>query len=227
MRKYEIAHLTPSGDIHDISRLAPALPVFEDAFAAIGRGALLPTSRGPCAIEDLYPGDTVLTASHGPQTLLWKGSMIIVPTTQDLRHEIGTMTRVTSEALGYGRPSPDVVLGPAARIVYSAPGIDRLTGSAEALVPLRDFIDQSSIIELMPVSPVHCYQLGFAQHCRLTVNGLEIESLHPGAPHTLGLRGDMQQLLLSLFPHVETLGDFGPLHLPRIRLRDLDLFDVA
>ena len=227
MRKFEVAHLTPSGDFHETSRLAPALPAFEDAFAAIGRGAILPTDQGPRAIEDIWPGDTVLTVSHGPQQVLWKGGMTIVPGARNARPQMGSMTRVTADALGLGRPAPDVVLGPAARIVHRAPGIARLTGAETALVPVRDFIDQSQIIELMPIAPVHCYQLGFAAHCILGVNGLQLESLHPGAPHTLGLRSDMQALLLSLFPHFDTLADAGALHLPRIRLRDLDLFDVA
>ncbi len=227
MRKYEVAHLTPSQEIVDVTRLAPALPAFEDAFAAIGRGAIVQTSFGPCAVEDLLPGDKVLTESHGTQTLLWRGSMTIVPGAQNARPEMGTMTRVTADALGLGRPSPDLVLGPAARMIHRAPGVRTLTGSDAAFVPVRDFIDQSQIIELTPIAPVHCYQMGFAQHCRVNVNGIEIESLHPGAAHTLGLKGEMLSLFLSMFPHVESLQDFGSMLYPRIGLRDLDLFDVA
>lgn len=227
MRKYEIAHLTPSEDVIDATRLAPALPPFEDAFAAIGRGAIVQTARGPSAVEDLWPGDEVMTASHGMQRLLWLGSMTIVPGSQNKRPEMGTMTRVTADALGLGRPAPDLVLGPAARLAHAAPGVRTLTGSDRAFVPVRDFIDGAQIVELTPVSPVQCYQLGFADHCRIAVNGIEIETLHPGVPHTLGLRGDMLSLLVSLFPHKETLAEFGAMLHPRIRLRDLDLFDVA
>ena len=69
MRKYEIAHLTPTNEIHEARRLAPAMAAFEDAFAAIGRGAIVQTETGPCAIEDLLPGDRIHTESHGLQTL--------------------------------------------------------------------------------------------------------------------------------------------------------------
>lgn len=228
MRKFEIAHLDPlTLDIHEATRLAPALPPFEDAFSAIGRGAILQTDRGPCAIEDLYPGDRVVTESHGLQPLLWKGSITIVPGAQNARPEMGTMTRVTAEALGLGRPSADLVLGPSARLCHKAPGVRTLTGSDAAFIPVRDFIDSCSIIELTPIAPVHCYQLGFARHCRISVNGIEIESLHPGAPHALGLRQDMQALLMTLFPHMQSLSAFGTMLHPRLRLRDLDLFDVA
>ena len=227
MRKYGIAHLTPNGDFHEVSRLAPASRPFEDCFAAFGRGAILQTLNGPTAIEDIYPGDTVQTTTSGPQQVLWKGTMAIVPGTQNSRPEMGTMTRVTADALGLGRPSPDLVLGPAARLLHNAPGVRTLTGADSALVPVRDFIDQSQIIELNPMAPVHVYQLGFADHERVNVNGVEIETLHPGPVHSLRLRSDMQGLLMTLFPHKKSLADFGGMRHPRIRLRDLDVFDFA
>jgi len=225
MRKFDIVYLNQNGDIEDLTRLAPAMPAFEDAFAAFGRGALLQTDMGPCAVEDLLPGDRVQTSDAGMQTLLWKGSITIVPGSQNMRPEMGTMTRVTSDSMGLGRPNPDLVLGPSARIVHQANGIKALTGSEAAFVPMRDFIDDASVIELRPAAPVEAYQLGFEGHHMVAVNGLEIETLHPGPAHTLGLRQDMLQLLLTLFPHKVMLGDFGTMRYPRIRLKDLDLFE--
>ena len=227
MRKYEVAHLNSASQIEDSSQLAFALPVFENCFASMGRGAILQTETGPCAVEDLLPGDKVMTASNGFQTLLWHGSMTIIPGSQNKRPEMGTMTRLTSEAFGYGRPMPDLVLGPAARMTYATPGVRTLTGRNTAFVPVRDFIDQSQIIELTPVSPVQVYQLGFENHERLCVNGIEIESLHPGLPHAIGIKGDTVAMLMALFPHKTNLADFGPLLHPRIGLRDLDMFNAA
>ena len=227
MRRYEVAHLTPSNHVNDFSHLAPAIPAFEDCFGALGRGAILQTESGPRAVEDLWPGDRVMTASHGPQTLLWLGQMQIVPRSTQTRSEIGTMTRITAEAMGLSRPSTDLVLGPTARIAHRAPGTQRLTGDEIVFVPARDFVDQCSVVALQPVAPVHAYQLGFADHCSISVNGIEVETLHPGLPHRLNLRSDIAALLMQLFPHKQTLGDFGPLLHPRIALRDLDLFTAA
>ena len=225
MRKYEIAHLTNANEIYDITRLAPALPAFEDCFASMGRGAILQTEMGPVAVEDLLPGDRVLTASSGYQTLKWKGSMTIVPGSQNADPSMVKMTRITADALGLGRPAPDLVLGPAARLVHRGNGVRKLTGHVAAFVPASDFVDSSQIIELTPIAPVHVYQLGFESHERLNVNGVEIESLHPGAIHMLGIRLEYQQLLLSLFPHKKDLRDFGSMLHPRIRLKDLDIFE--
>ena len=227
MRKYEVAHLTPTYDIEEFTRIAPAAPVFEDCFAAIGRGAIIQTEQGPVAVEDLLPGDKVKTSTNGFQTLRWRGSMTIVPGARNKRPEMGTMTRMTADALGYGRPGLDLVLGPSARILHKAPSVKTLTGSEHAFAPARDFIDGSSIIELRPIAPVHCYQLGFDSHEQLNVNGVEIETLHPGLPHMVQMRSDMQLLFMSLFPHKRNLADFEQLLHPRISLRDLDLFAVA
>jgi hypothetical protein len=227
MRRYEIAHLTPSLNTDDKSLLAPAIPAFEECFGALGRGAILQTDTGPRAVEDLWPGDRVQTASHGLQTLLWRGQMQIVPRSTQTRAAIGTMIRITSEAMGLSRPATDLVLGPTARIAHRAPGTLRLTGDNTAFVPAIDFVDQTTVVALHPVAPVHAYQLGFADHCRISVNGVEVESLHPGLPHRLNLRHDMAALLMTLFPHKAALSDFGPLLHPRIALRDLDLFAVA
>ncbi|MEL6570724.1 MAG: Hint domain-containing protein [Pseudomonadota bacterium] len=227
MRKYEVTYLTDDNQIEEFSRIAPAAPPFEDCFAAIGRGAILQTEMGPVAVEDLLPGDKVKTESGGLQTLKWRGTMTIVPGAQNRRPEMGTMTRLTSDAMGLGRPALDLVLGPAARVLHKAPGMKTLTGSDIAFIPARDFIDGSSIIELKPIAPVHCYQLGFDHHERILVNGIEIETLHPGLPHMIQMRQDIQMLFMSLFPHKQRLSDFNGLLHPRINLRDLDLFAVA
>lgn len=227
MRKYEVLYETENNQIEEFSRIAPAALPFEEAFAAIGRGAIVQTEMGPVAVEDLLPGDRVKTESSGFQTLRWRGTMTIVPGTQNKRPEMGTMTRLTAEAMGYGRPGSDLVLGPSARLLHKAPGIKTLTGSEVAFVPVRDFIDGSSIIELKPIAPVHCYQLGFDRHERISVNGVEIETLHPGLPHTIPMRQDMLMLFMSLFPHKQRLTDFDALLHPRINRRDLDLFAVA
>jgi hypothetical protein len=227
MRKYEVAHLTSSYDIEDFTRIAPAAAVFEDCFAAIGRGAIVQTRTGSVAVEDLLPGDKVKTSTNGFQTLRWRGSMTIVPGARNKRPEMGTMTRLTADSLGYGRPGLDLVLGPSARILNKAHGVRTLTGSDQAFTPARDFIDGSSIIELRPIAPVHCYQLGFDSHEQINVNGVEIETLHPGLPHLVQMRSDMQLLFMSLFPHKRNLADFEALLHPRINLRDLDMFAVG
>ena len=229
MRKVEIVHLAGphSNDIDEFTRIVPALPMFEDAFAAFARGCLLKTDRGQVAVEDLLPGDLVHTADAGFQPLLWRGATMISARARGQEPAMGELTRIAADALGIARPMPDLVLGPRARLAHRAPGVQSLTGQKIAAVPGRDFIDGVNVVALTPPTSVPVYHLGFAGHHRLVANGVEVESYHPGPMHLFGLRGEMLALFLSCFPHVTRLEEFGPPAMPRLRLSDLDLFDVA
>ncbi|WP_235866771.1 Hint domain-containing protein [Salibaculum griseiflavum] len=227
MRRYEVVHLLSNGDIDEFNRIAPAIPAFEDGFASLARGCLLTTDRGTVAIEDILPGDKVKTVTNGFQTVRWRGSITIMPPKRASEETASTLTRISADALGIGRPMPDLLLGPSARLYHRTPAIERFTGHGAAFVPARDFIDGNVIFEVAPPSPVPVFQLGFARHERIVANGVELDSYNPGVRHTLGLRGDLLDLYLGLFPQVDSLDDFGLLLHPRMSLRDIDLFDVA
>jgi hypothetical protein len=224
-RKYEITYQSAAGDIVEISRVAPALPTFENAFGALGRGAMVSTDNGPMTVEDLLPGDKVRLANGEYETLLWRGSMVMQPDDPNANSEHSSLTRITTEALGPSRPAPDLVLGPTAHLLHRAAGVRTLTGKRAAFIPARDFVDGSHFIALHPTIPVQLYQLGFARQESLLVNGIEVESLHPGTFFGLGLRGDMLAQYLALFPHKRDFGDFGEMRHPRLRMRDLELLD--
>jgi hypothetical protein len=222
-RKYDVAYLTANKKIVEFSRMAPALAAFEDAFGALGHGAILQTKNGPMAVEDVLPGDAIRMVSGQYEKLLWCGTMTISPADYDANPDHGSLIRITADALGLNRPSPDLVLGPTARLLHRAPGVRTLTGRGAAFIPARDFFDGTNLIALRPAAPVRVYQLGFEKHGSLSVNGLEIESLHPGTAFALGLRGDLLNQYLSLFPHKANLDDFGEMKNPRLRMRDLEL----
>ena len=43
---------------------------------------------------------------------------------------------------------------------------------------------------------------------------------------SMALLPEYQQLLMSLFPHKIAFGDFGSMIHPRLRLKDLDIFET-
>ncbi len=227
MRKYEVAHLEPNGDIGEMRRIAPATAAFENAFGVLARGTIVATELGPVAVEDLLPGDRVKTVEDGYQTLLWRGAITVVPDAAGQRREMGRLSRFSADALGIARPMPDLVLGPCARLYNRSRAAQAIARGDGAFVPGRDYLDGINVIELTPPSPVQVFQLGFRDQQRILANGVEIESHHPGTLHELGLRGDVLRLYLSLFPHVSHFADFGPMRHPRLRLSDLDLWQSA
>ncbi len=227
MRRVEIAALTPSGTVEEVSRLVPSLPSFEEPFAAFARGTLFPGPRGLIAVEDLRPGMELRVEGGGLARLEWRGSTMIVPQGRGQDPAMTRLTRIAAEAMGYARPLHDLVLGPRARLVNRRPGVRLLTGREAALVPAADLVDGVAAVEVTPATSVEVFHLGFERHERLLANGVEVESYHPGPLHAFPLRGEQLALFLSCFPHLPDLFAFGEPCLPRLRLRDLDLFDAA
>ena len=214
-RRIEAACLLPDGSVHETRYTVPDTPLFLDAAGAFARGTLIRTETGPVAVEDLIPGDRVLCAEGGAETLVWIGSTLLAP-------GAGALSRVTADAFGLGRPSPDVLAGPAARLLHAQPGLAALMGSPRALSRVSEFVDGTGVIEITPPTPVRLYHVALARHAAIYAGGLEVESFHPGARAAEALGPNMQALFLSLFGHVEGFEDFGGLAYPRISRETLE-----
>jgi hypothetical protein len=124
--------------------------------------------------------------------------------------------RIPMESFGPQRPAPDLVLGPGARLVWRSPELIERVGTKAALVPLPAFDDSFSVVRIAPASPVRVFHLGFRRHHIIAVNGIEIETVHPGPDALARMGTEVARIYLSLFPHFEHLSDFGPLALPRL-----------
>lgn len=214
MRRYEITSLGRDGTVHGMTRPAPASPIFEQAFAALARGTLVATTAGPVAVEDLMPGDFLLTHQDGPQQLLWIGMMTLFPASVPGQGDCPGPIRVPADSFGPGRPANDVVLGPYARLLQRTGAPNSSRDDPWSYTPLADLIDGHSAIRLSPATPVQVYHLGLRRHATICAAGLDIESFHPGtAIETLS--DEMLALYLDLFPHVRQISGFGPLAHPQ------------
>jgi hypothetical protein len=219
-RRYEVTWRNAVGEVLEATRVAPAIPAFEAAFSALARGALIATPRGEVAVEDLLPGMMVNTRS-GPQPVRWIGRMLLPPA--NLKQDSGPdIFRVTADAFGAMRPAPDLVLCSGARILHRSSRLATSRIGPDVLVPVADFADGIHLMQIAPMSPVTAYHLALDRHAAIEVNGLALESFHPGRNGTEGLSGDMLRLFMSLFPYLQDACDFGPLALPRLGLDDLD-----
>lgn len=228
MRKYDLLWLGAEGEIHEYRLAAPALPVFESAFNAFARGALIPTVNGPVAIEDLLPGDLVETLEGDALPVQWIGSMAVDgegTRAPDARPE--KLYRVTADSFGFGRPAPDLMLGGGARYLHRADAIKNYFGTTQALAPVSGLVDGNAVIEVTPISTVRTYHIALAQHRLMRVNGVELESYHPGTTAAGQLHGDLRTRFMALFPHLDSLGDFGAMALPRLSPSDLLMLDAG
>ena len=225
-RRYETNWLDKDGSVATATRVAPALPQFEEAFSALARGTLIETSTGLSAVEDLEPGAMAATTGGRYEQIVWIGSMTLFPPHTIPGLAPATMTRITADAFGEGRPMPDLMLGPQARVALQGGRFLR-PGAARTSVPAHSLIDGESIVEVTPVAPVAVYHIVLARHAVLRCAGIEIESFHPGKDYAERFDTQLGQLFLAMFPMMKTFSDFGGLSLPRLTADETDSLAAA
>ena len=172
------------------------------------------------------PGDEVQTLDNGVQRVEWIGAMMLDPKgARGPRARPERMYRITADTFGFGRPSPDLMLGAGARYLMRADALTSYLGTSQAMAPVPSLVDGVCVIEVTPISPVRNYHLALSRHSLIRVNGVELESYHPGMSAAGQLPGDLRGRFMALFPHLGGLGDFGALSRPR--LSPTDLLDLA
>lgn len=202
MRRFTAQWMADDGQIDDYNRIAPASAFFEGAFNALVRGALLSTPNGPVAIEDLLPGDEVDTAERGAEPILWKGSLTLYPSRQGMPGQPDRLFRLTADALGYGRPMQDLLLGTGAEIWSPHHG---------RFVPAVTMLDGVSVIELAPPAPVTAFQVCLSGRRTLLANGVAVSSYAPDETAAAQMSPEMLALFLTLFPNRQDLEDLNAL----------------
>jgi len=206
LRPCRASWLTQRGEVEDTRFLIPAHPLFESAFCGFSRGTLVDTETGPVAIEDLLPGDRVLTDDGSAQQGTWIGTTTLVPTADHSDDRSVPLYRVLPDAFGMSRPLSHIVVGPSARI---------LGRYAQALTPMSHFEDGVHIAALCPPSPVEMFHLCLKEHALIRMGGMAFESYHPGLGALRDVGPAMRDLFMKLFPHIESFPDFGLLSYPR------------
>ncbi len=212
LRNYEVAALRADGSLYIGQDNAPALPLFEAAFAAFARGTLIQTVLGDIAIEDLQPGDMINTSSGEPAQLIWIGSSNFIPADTGRRLPL---IRIMPDSFGEGRPSSFLTLGPAARVLHTPHHLRAEAGGTRLLTPVREFVDGVNVIEVSPPTPVRLFHICLSRHAAIKAGGLEMETFHPGAQALRDATHNLRERFLSMFPQIGHATDFGPLAHPR------------
>lgn len=201
----------PNGNIAETQHIAPALPLFEDAFSAFTRGSLVDTENGPIAVEDLLPGDRLISHDGGALTLMWKGNTSLFPAQSTNSRRNNKLTSFMADSFGVQKPMSCVMAGPAARLLLTPPHLRAIAGTTPILTPVHEFHDGMNIVETAPPTPVVVFHLCLERHAVIKIGGLEFETYHPG-PQALRLTSHaMRTLYLNMFSHIDQPSDFGPM----------------
>ena len=214
-RPFSIAWRTQSGVTAYDTIFAPAIPVVEAACSSLARGVLVSTTQGQIAVEDLEPGMMVNTVDQGPQMLKWVGSYDM-SAREVQANDRARLYRVTADAFGLNKPGQDIMLAPRAHILLRDAACKPMFGLDKAFAPIRAFEDGMNVVAVAPMSPVSLFNIAFDRQATINVNGMEVESYHPGPYGETLMDDEMMYALLRLFPHVRNLGAFGPQDIDRL-----------
>lgn len=211
-RTYEVAALREDGSLYIGQSTAPAIPLFEDAFSAFTHGSLIQTTMGPIAVEDLQPGDLVQTSTGEAATLTWVGTSTFSPADAGKRTPL---IRMMPDALGQSRPERSLTVGPGARILHTPANLRGLADGKQLLTPAAKFVDGVNVIEVTPPTPTRMFHICLSRHAVINVDGIEMETFHPGSAAPREVSHSLRDRFISLFPRISHLTDFGPLAHPR------------
>ena len=173
-------------------------------------GTRLRTETGEIAIDDLGPGDKLLTRDSGPQEVLWSGHrrmsgarLFAMPEQRPIRLRRG--------ALGVDRPEDDLIVSPEHRVLVKGRAARDLWGEDEVLVRAADLVGDRFITVDHSLRETWYIHLMLERNEVIWANGLEVETFHPGFMGLDHLNGAQRDLLFDLRPELSGNPDlYGP-----------------
>ncbi|MDO9640277.1 MAG: Hint domain-containing protein [Pseudotabrizicola sp.] len=191
-------------------------PARHPAYRSLVAGTQVRTPDGPMLVEDLVPGDLVLTADHGPR-----------PLRRSLRRRIGgrgpaAPVLITAGTFGTSR---DLHLSQDQRIVLSDPRATAPFGGAQVLAEARHLLNGTTV-RLSPCAGVDYIQLIFDRAELIFAEDMLTETAtaetHPKGPalRPVATAADLAAMMPALI-HPPALCDIipagSPMAAPRVR----------
>lgn len=168
--------------------------------ATLTVGTRVMTGAGEQYVEDLKPGDRILTKDLGMQSL-----KCVAFRDADLRlHPASAPVRIPAAAFGDDRSSQDMFVAPEQRIALRHRMFDVLFTSREVLATARDIIGFGGIEQVSGLRAITYVSLGFLQH-HLIYSGNLAFDIGPNCQKTSRptLSRDEARLACSMMrPHV-------------------------
>lgn len=191
-------------------RMLRPTPSERPAVICFTPGTRLRTETGEVPIEDLGPGDRLLTRDSGPQGVLWTGHrrmsgarLFAMPDQRPIRLRRG--------ALGVDRPEDDLVVSPEHRVLVTGRAARDLWGEPEVLVRAADLVGDRFVTVDHSLRETWYIHLMLERHEVIWANGLEVETFHPGFMGLDHLSDMQRDLLFDLRPELASNPDlYGP-----------------
>lgn len=163
-------------------------------------GTLIDTPTGPVPVQDLRPGDLVLTLDNGAQPLRWIGAREI--------EAKDNFAPIRICAGSYGAEA-DVLLLPQHRVLIRDVWAELLFGESEVLVKAKDLVNGKTVRREESGEAITYVHLLFDQHNIVTSSGLLSESYLPGPMMRHTFPEEACAEIITLFPELADIDSSG------------------
>ena len=163
-------------------------------------GTLIATKMGERRVEDLRPGDRVITRDNGMQELLWVGRKTL--SKQELADNADLQPILfRAHSLGPDSPERDTMVSPNHRMLVADDRVRLICAEREVLVAAKHLthLDGVERVALDEVSYIHVM---FRSHQVILADGAWSESFQPGDQALGALGRESRDELLRLFPEL-------------------------
>ena len=169
-----------------------------EKIACFTPGTRIETKQGRVAVEDLQPGDRVMTRDNGYQSIRWVGRRRLSAAELAAQPQLQPV-RIAKGALGDGLPEVDMVVSPQHRMLLSGTRAELFFGEAEVLAAALHMVGAPGI-ERIAVREVTYLHLMCDAHEIIRADGAWTESFQPGDFTLSGLDAPQREELFALFP---------------------------
>jgi hypothetical protein len=150
-------------------------------FACFLRGTMVWTPHGEVAVEDLSPGDEILSLKLGITTIKWIGRRTLDPLMIE-NPKAAFPICVKAHAFGQDTPRRDLFLSPDHSLLFEG-----------HLVPAKLLLNGTTITQITPTEPFEYFHIELDEHDVIAVEGILAETyLDLGNRHMFGGPGVVQ-----------------------------------
>ena len=164
-----------------------------DAVPCFVAGTTVRTPNGEIPVEDLSPGDLVMTRDDGAQPVRWAGRRTVTAT--------GAFAPIHIRANTFGRHR-DLWLSPEHRVLIRDVLAELLFGEHEVLVAAKHLVNDRSVLRIEGGEVTYVHVM-FDRHQVVFSEGLETESFLPGPQTANSFAPETLAEICALFPELD------------------------
>lgn len=175
-------------------------------------GTLIRTPDGDKPVEELAPGDLVMTYDDGPQPVRWIGRRTV--------EAKGKLAPIRIRRGTFGKHGT-LLVSPQHRILVRDVLAELMFGERDVLVKARDLVNDGSV-KIMEGGEVEYVHLLFDTHQVIFSEGLATESFLPGPQTTSLFEREMVEEIVSIFPELDPQTGHGYSPSARLTLKEYE-----